>query len=395
MLNKTLTLTLIGAPPKTQYRIYFTTFIHQQHTHHFTYNMASTITFTPEFLDACRNLWRDGFNKSAGGDDDYPDFPSFFSNVQTLPTKSKKEEPSYEELEKLPFNRGKCEARVEKYGYAIQCTRNPKGGCLCGLHQNMLDDLPEGATDLRYGRFNQPRPEKDFYKGEIIKWDGATRKTKKTRKTNDTSGAKPKLKVGEMRDYLTSRIPVDDFRGLKKPELTELYLKVKEKENSTSSEEENTPSTGSPKNTEKIPESTPENKSEDDGEGAGLHLIPDTPKTVSDYKHLFKELSIDCEGIKGLRAYKQAYQDFLREKEEKEEKTQPMSDEEDDDIDELKEDNHSYEETNFEGVSYLEDEDSGKIYNLRHQHVGRWNEDVDDIIWVSDEFRENHENARQ
>ena len=362
--------------------------------------MASTITFTPEFLDACKNLWRDGFNKSAGGsvgDDDYPDFSSFFSNVQTPSTKTKKE-PSYEELEKLPFNEGKCHTRVEKYGFSIQCTRNPKGGCLCGLHQNMLDNLPEGASDLRYGRFNQPRPEKDFYKGETIKWDGATRKTNKTRKTNDTSGAKPKLKVGEMRDYLTSRIPVDDFRGLKKPELTELYLKVKEKENSTSSEEENTPSTGSPKNTEKIPESTPENKNEDGGAGVGLHLIPDTPKTVSDYKRIFEDLSINFEGIKGLRAYKQAYQDYLREKEEKEEKTLAMSDEEDegdDDIDELKEDKHSYEETDFEGVSYLEDEDSGKIYNLRHQHVGKWNEDVDDIIWVSDEFRENHETARQ
>lgn len=358
--------------------------------------MASTITFTPEFLDACKNLWRDGFNKSAGGrggDDDYPDFSSFFSNVQTLPTKSKKEEPSYEELEKLPFNKEKCEARVEKYGYAIQCTRNPKGGCLCGLHQNMLDNLPEGATDLRYGRFNQPRPEKDFYKGETIKWDGATRKTKKTQKSNDTSGAKPKLKVGEMKDYLTSRIPAADFRGLKKPELTELYMKVKEKENSTSSEEENTPPAESPGKTEK----TAENKPKDDGEGVGLHLIPDTPKTVSDYKLLFKELSIDTDGMRGLRAYKQAYQDYLREKEEKEEKekTQPMSDEEDDDIDELKEDKHSYDETDFEGVSYLEDEDSGKIYNLRHQHVGKWNEDVDDIIWVSDEFRENHETARQ
>ena len=351
--------------------------------------MASTITFTPEFIDACKSLWRDGFNKSAGGrggDDDYPDFSSFFSNVQTLPTKSKKEEPSYEELEKLPFNEEKCEARVEKYGYAIQCTRNPKGGCLCGLHQNMLDNLPAGATDLRYGIFNQPRPEKDFYKGETIKWDGATRKTKKTQKSNDTSGAKTKLRVGEMKDYLTSRIPAADFRGLKKPELTDLYLKVKEKENTTSSEEENTPHTESPKKDET------EEKSTDDGAGVGLHLIPETPKTVAEYKQLFKQLSIEADGLRGLRAYKQAYQDYLREKEEK---TQPMSDGEEDDIDELQEDKHSYEETDFEGVSYLEDEESGKIYNLKHQHVGKWNEDVDDIIWVSDEFRENHETARQ
>ena len=66
-----------------------------------------------------------------------------------------------------------------------------------------------------------------------------------------------------------------------------------------------------------------------------------------------------------------------------------MSDEEDD---ELQEDMNSYEETTFEGVSYLEDEETGKIYNLKHQHVGKWNSDVDDIIWVSDEFKTHHEN---
>ena len=112
--------------------------------------------------------------------------------------------------------------------------------------------------------------------------------------------------------------------------------------------------------------------------------------TVSEYKALFKELSIDCSGMRGIRAYKQAYDNYLKEKEEAE-KTQDMSDVEDDD---LQEDKHSYDETDFEGVSYLEDEDSGKIYNMRHQYVGKWNSDFDGINWVSDEFKDAHESAR-
>jgi hypothetical protein len=101
-------------------------------------------------------------------------------------------------------------------------------------------------------------------------------------------------------------------------------------------------------------------------------------------------LGIDYSSIRGLRGFKLAHQDYIKSKEE-EEQTQPMSD----DDDELHEDKSSYQEMDFEGVSYLEEEDSGKIYNLRHQHVGQWNEDVDDIIWVSDEFKQTHESSRQ
>ena len=100
---------------------------------------------------------------------------------------------------------------------------------------------------------------------------------------------------------------------------------------------------------------------------------------------MFKELNIDTEGLKGIRAYKQAYDDYLKEKEG--EKTEPMSDEDDD---ELQEDKNTYDETDFEEVRYLEDEDSGKIYNLRHQHVGKWNSDFDNIVWVSEEFKIAH-----
>ena len=377
---------------------------------------SSTIRFTPDFIQACEKLWRDGYNNGANGEDKLPDFKIFFNNDKI------REEPSFQEMENLPFNPSKCEARVEKHGYAIQCTRSPfSGGCLCKTHQNMFDKLPEGK-DIPYGRFNKPRPDVTLDKGNPISW-GAKKERKKS--TNQKT-SQPKMKVGEMRDYLSSRIPVEDFRGLKKKELTEIYLKTKEKENSSSSEEENSPQVnevnienprGKPEeqpqeqsqeqpqeqsqeihNQEQPQEQSQENHNEeltedqsqeDDAKGTGLHLEPVKPSTLSEFKSLFKELSIDTKDLRGVRAYKQAYDDYLREKEE--EKTQPMSDEDDD----LQEDTNSYEETDFEGVSYLEEEDSGKIYNLKHQHVGKWNADFDDIIWISDEFKATHEASRQ
>ena len=389
---------------------------------------SSTIRFTPDFVEACEKLWRDGYNKGTNSEENLPDFKLFFNNDKI------KEEPSFQEMENLPFNPSKCEARVEKHGYAIQCTRSPfSGGCLCKTHQNMFDKLSEGK-DIPYGRFNKPRPDVTLDKGNPIYW-GAKKERKKS--TNQKT-SHPKLKVGEMRDYLSSRIPVDDFRGLKKKELTEIYLKTKEKENTSSSEEENSPQVNEintenidvnprgkpeekqpeeqPKEEEQSQEKQPEGKpkeeeqsqeeqsqekqpeeehkeeeqsQEDDAKGVGLHLEPVKPSTLSEFKNLFKELSIDTKGLRGVRAYKQAYDDYLREKEE--EKTQPMSDEDDD----LQEDTNSYEETDFEGVSYLEEEDSGKIYNLKHQHVGKWNQDFDDIIWISEELKATHDESRQ
>jgi hypothetical protein len=47
----------------------------------------------------------------------------------------------------------------------------------------------------------------------------------------------------------------------------------------------------------------------------------------------------------------------------------------------------------FEGVSYLEEKATGEIYNMKHENVGRLNEDGDDIIWVSDDFLNAHENS--
>ena len=351
---------------------------------------SSTIHFTPEFIKACETLWRDGFNKGINGEDDFPDFKSFFED-----TKSKikvKEDPSYEELEKLPFNPQKCEARVEKFGYAIQCTRSPFGsGCLCKTHQNMLDKLPEGK-DIRYGRFNQPRPDVTLDKGEPIKWG-----PKKTRSNGKSDEKKPKLKVGEMRDFLSSRIPNTVFKDLKKKELTVLYLKELEKDNSSSSEEgENTPIDSPKKEQSEKPEEPeepeePVSDTEDDGTGTGLKLEPVKPNSVSEFKTLFNELGIDYSNLKGRPAYKQAYEDYLKEKEE--EKTQPMSDDEEDD-DELKEDNHTYDEITFEGIEYLEDEESAYIFDLKGKKVAKWNEDSDDFIWISEEAKTHHENTR-
>ena len=410
---------------------------------------SNTINFTPEFIKACETLWRDGFDKGVNGGDEHPDFKKFF--MDTCP--KVKEEPSYAELQALPFNPSKCEARVEKFGYSIQCTRSPfNGGCLCKTHQNMFDKLPKGeGKDIRYGRFNQPRPDKTLDKGEPIKWG-----PKKPRSKGASVKTQPKLKVGEMRDYLSSKLPNTVFKDLKKKELTVLYLKELEKDSSDEESvnspqnsvseteqkniqsEENTEQLRggySVENTEQHPEKPEEQsdeqpdeqsdeqrdeqeeqqpdekhdeqpdeqekehseeKVEDDAIGTGLSLEPVTklkPSTLTEYKALFKELSIDTSGLKGKRAYKEAYENYLKEKEE--EKTQPLSDDEDEDDDDLQEDTNSYEETTFEGVTYLEDEDTGKIYNMKHQYVGKWNEDVDNIIWVSDDFENQHEKNRQ
>ena len=383
---------------------------------------SATIRFTPEFIDACRELWRDGFNKGVSGEDDYPDFKSFFSSNDT----KVKEEPSYAELEKKPFDSTRCEARIEKHGYAIQCTRSPlNGGCLCGLHQNMVNKLPEGK-DIPYGRFNQPRPDVTLDKGNPIKWGPKNTRKKNTSKVDH----KPKLKVGDMRDYLSSRIPIVDFKDLKKKELTEVYLKVKEEENKTpkssSSDEENTDdnsvkSSPIPEQSEEKPEEQPEEqqgeypqgqeeqsqepeeqsqepeeqseekqgKVEDDGKGTGLKLEPYKPNSIKEYKELFDKLGLDYTNLKGRRAYSQAYDDYLRKQED--EKTQPLSSDDEDD-DELQEDTNSYDEITYEGVSYLEDEETGNIYNLKHQCVGKWNDDCDEFIWSSEEYKTAHEN---
>ena len=69
---------------------------------------SSAINYSPEFLEACRRLWRDGFDKGVNGEDDYPEFPQYFPD-SCLPILTKTSSPQkkadvpYEELEKLPY----------------------------------------------------------------------------------------------------------------------------------------------------------------------------------------------------------------------------------------------------------------------------------------------------
>ena len=401
---------------------------------------SSTIHFTPEFIKACETLWRDGYTKGVNGEDDYPDFRSFF----TGPKSKIKEEPSYEDLEKLPFNPEKCEARVEKFGYAIQCTRSPfGGGCLCKTHQNMLDKLPEGK-DIRYGRFNQPRPDVTLDKGEPIKWG-----PKRGRSKSKSEDKPPKLKVGELRDYLSTRIPNENFKGLKKPELLKLYNIEKSKEDSSSSsssEEDNIVSSQEKEPVEESVEKEPVEESEekepvedsvetdirvveeqvekesveeseenesseeqvekglvedsvenesseeqesveesedDDGKGTLVDTLPKYPSTKREYIALFKKLGIDADGIVGLRSYKLKYEEHLKSVSED---TEDMSD-----ADDLEEDHSDFAPVDFEGVEYLEDEETGKIYNMEYKNIGKWNESMNGIIWSDDKYKDEHD----
>ena len=45
---------------------------------------------------------------------------------------------------------------------------------------------------------------------------------------------------------------------------------------------------------------------------------------------------------------------------------------------------------NYEGVDYLEDENSGEIYSTGGILIGKWNEECDNIIWENDKYKENH-----
>ena len=392
-------------------------------------------------------VWRDGFTKGVDGRDEIPIFGDLYPEV-------KDSADSPEHLASLPFNADKCEARILKDGYGVQCTRSPfEGGCLCKMHQKKLDGLDDGL-DIPFGRFNKDRPllSLDKEEGNKIAWHDIKKEKK---------GKSPTMKVGDLRDYLSTRIPNENFKGLKKNELQDLYDKEKasELDTSVSQEEVETEAPVAPVETEvpvapvapvetSVPvapvapvegqgadlvdsqaqqvaefvadaaeqdeeavetavdeqdeedeeaavdeqdEETPapllsEQSEEeigemlDDGAGTGLTLEPEYPKTVLEYKELFKKLGITTDGLKGKRVFRMKYDEYLKEKEEE--------------TDELDEDESDFDEIDYESVNYLEDTETGKIYNMKHIHIGSWNDDCDDIIWVADEFREQHETDR-
>jgi hypothetical protein len=131
-------------------------------------------------------------------------------------------------------------------------------------------------------------------------------------------------------------------------------------------------------------EETQEQSEQDDGSGTGLSPKKG-PSSVPEYKKLFKELNISMEGVKGARGFKDAYEKYLSDSSAD---TEDLSDEE------LDEDDKVFVEIDYEGVDYLEDENSGNIYSLDHTVVGRWDGDCSDIIWENDGARMNHESKK-
>ena len=112
------------------------------------------------------------------------------------------------------------------------------------------------------------------------------------------------------------------------------------------------------------------------------------PSSVSEFKKLFSQIGISTDGLKGKKAYLERYNQYLQKKEENDEDTEDMEEEE------LQLDEKNFTEIDFEGVEYLEDEDSGEIYSTSHELVGKWTEDCDDIIWSNESFRLSHESKK-
>jgi len=378
--------------------------------------------------------WRDGFNKGVEGEDSIPNFSSLDPRG---PEDGKKLAP--EEAQVAEFNPCKCGARMFRAGFGVQCSRKPfEGGLLCKTHQKVIDEQ-SSEFDLPFGWFNKERPTHHLdekHHGKPIAWSD----TKKS-KVNST---KKRASAKEMRSQLTELgVSID---GLKGKELTLKYNEVMDSQSDSQSSPapaSPAPAPASPAPAPASPASAdsggrvatiiesieivtnsngteteihrhdmvsvesepvltlePENddESEESETGAGTGLVINSPKTpepkkdsipstTSEFKKMFEELGISTDGLRGKKAFKDKYDEYLKEKEAGEE-TEDMSD------DELDNDTSNFVEVDFEGVEYLEDEDTSDIYNASHQLVGKWNEDGDEIIWASDTFKTVHDTMK-
>ena len=148
--------------------------------------------------------------------DNKPDIASIKATVGATTGPTEKADPA--EAATRPFDAAKCSARVWNHGYGPQCTRSHLEDCkLCGCHHDIFLKLPEGK-DIAFGRYNQARPTHSLDKGLVLEWADTRRALPRS------SG---KLKVSELRDYLSTRIPNETFKGLKKAELQVMYDKLK------------------------------------------------------------------------------------------------------------------------------------------------------------------------
>lgn len=381
--------------------------------------MSGSVKLTQKMLNTwLEAAWRDGYTKGGSGEDSLPDFMALDPRG---PEDGKK--LSAKEAESADFNTCKCAARMFREGCGVQCTRKPfEGGLLCKTHQNKLDG--QGSEfDLPFGWFNKERPthhldEKDH--GKPIAWNDLKKSKSSTKK---------RATAKEMREQLTEMgISID---GLKGKALTLKYNEVMDSkdssdtESNTSDTESKTSDSGSdsisdtvseiptqPQATHTVLEQSQEQSQEQAQEqeqqvdeekvdeessdpAAGTGLVKSesssVPSTTAEFKKYFQDLGISTEGLRGKKAFKDKYDEYQKGKEssvDDGEDTEDMSD------DELEKDTSSFVEVDYEGVEYLEDEETSNIYNASHQLVGKWNEDGDKILWSSDSFRVAHDTMK-
>jgi len=396
-------------------------------------------------------VWRDGFQKGVDGRDDMPDFQDFDPRIKDGTC----DKVDHSVL--ADFNPCKCAARTYKDGYPVQCTRAHRDGeRFCKTHLDKFTFAKENGLDLRFGHYDGERPTHwlDKVDGEKIGWYD-TKKTKSRSSSNSSSGTTKKMKVGELREFLSARMPNEHLRGLKKKELQELYDKeistppdsdtdtepldspkniqeiepepelepVKEPEPELEPEPAKDPEPEPAKDPEPVQEYTVEksieiiiNENGSETEIERHKLIPvDTDDSVTDHREsLIKELNSLKNSERKKRAKKAgATEDDMDSVDDAEDPTQALIDliislelpqnppaqipteiekmgftDSDEDLDE---DKVNYEEISLDGVDYLEDEQTGNVYNLEFKHIGKWNENSDEIIWKHDDFRRIHE----
>jgi len=290
--------------------------------------------------------------------------------------------------------------------------------------------------------------------GSIIAWHDV--KKNKTRSPSSSTNTKTKMKVGELREFLSTRIPNEQLRGLKKPELEAMYEKEMSSPPDPSSDSE-TETTAPPKNMEEVsepePEPEPEQEQEPEPEPESIALgemtdiekqvvtdggqiiggiNPDSPHECIIVPHDQEEnsprdqLLTELNSLKNSEKKKRARKSGASDNDidlidDAEDISQALNEliisleiplkmkqiedpdffTEDTDLDEDKsnyeEISHegNFEEISHEGVDYLEDEETGNIYNMDFKLVGKWNENNDDIMWVSDDFRITHESKTE
>jgi hypothetical protein len=106
-----------------------------------------------------------------------------------------------------------------------------------------------------------------------------------------------------------------------------------------------------------------------------------SPRTVPAFKKKYKEMDIpssEYNTLKGLQQHREFWKNYNMR----------------DNVSESSDEEREFVEMDFDGVEYLEDENSGDIFNTKHQKIGKWNDVGDEVLWLNDSFRTNHETMK-